>query len=266
MANEAKKAPEGGGGGRGAGDAAVLKRAQRMSRAMLRPIAEALGLPSDFRREDLEGLVQDLKQKRESGMGDEEKRKAAEDAQKREMQKLQQKLDAAELRASRAEKANEQLEADKLDLTGQLAEAKADAEISVAAANAGVVDLDYAKTLLRREAEKLTEEPGADFVPKFFENLKKDPTKKLLFKEGSVMAGPTAERPETGAGAGGAGAGVGAGAGAGAGGAGGAGGGNPPRAPIEPKPADTKPATVDGMDRRQFNAHLRNTHGFVPGM
>lgn len=249
--NDKKKDDKANGGGR-AGDASVLQRANRMARAKLKPLAEALGLPSDFKLEQLEEHVGKIKADREAGMGDEEKRKAVEDGLRRQVAGLQGKLDASELRASRLAEQVTALQGEKEELAGQVEATKADAEITVAAINAGLVDTDYGKELLRREIAKLTEDPPEGYVSKFFEGLKKDPSRAHLFKEVTVPAGPTRERPPEGTTGNAPAATVVA--------------GEAPRAPVAPKPeGGNKSPDVSKMSKPEFSRHLRETHGFVAG-
>ena len=241
MADEEKKK---------AGDESVMKRANRLARARLKPLAEALGLPSDFKTEHVEQIAKELKAQKDNAMTAEEKNKAAEQRRDAEVRDLREKLDQAAVKLLKVEKERDAALAAKTDLEEQLQVAAADAEVAIAAAQVGLADPEYGKTLLRRKINSLgeNEQVPNDFAKTFFEELKKDPTKKALFVDPLVvMAGPPKEPPK-----------------------------EPPpvkvneapnadgpKKPAEPPPAEK--VDVTKMSKADFSKHMRSAYNYVQG-
>jgi len=161
----------------------VLERAKRLARnevsKELGRFSRALGLGDDYDPAKLEAKIQELQ--RGGGQPDEATKalmaqvadlKAQQEKQQRELAKERERAERAERNAKDVE---------------------VEAELKEYAMKAGVRDSKYALHLFAEHVQSGAEDVDPE---KFFEGLKADKTKRYLFAEETVLAGPTTPTPE----------------------------------------------------------------------
>jgi hypothetical protein len=230
-------------GGKPASEEAVLVRAKRMYRGKLRQVWEALGKDGPLDEEALDGELKRLVEERESQMGDRERQESRLAKIEEQNAELRTKLASAQAAAEKAEKARatEQQRREHVEI---------EHEIRDVARDAGVRDGDYALHLFRSHVKGLGDDQDVD-PRQFFESLKKDDSKRHLFREEPVKAGPSTLEKDQQQQA------------------------TPPGQPNQPQP-QPKPAVAGAqsngpddalaLDKRSFNQRTADKYGFRPGM
>lgn len=240
---------------------AVLSRARRIAKKELKKFATALGM-EEYDEEAVNARLDEMVKAREEN---------------------QSVLERTEGRAKTLEEQNGELRAKNAQLTQDLTRARkeleaakqelddfqVESEIEKAAVSAGFRDSDYGIELFRRWAS--TQPEDADLDPAaYFEELKSDQSKRFLFVEETVTAGPkpgTQAAPHNPQQPGQPGQGQQTQQPPGQQGATQGQGNIPPQG--APSPAggqpDGQPKNVLDMNPREFAEHTRNTYGYSPG-
>jgi molecular chaperone GrpE (heat shock protein) len=232
----------------------VLARARRLARSEMRQVAQELGMekwdPVEFKK-----IATQLRKSQEAAQTDNQR--AAQ--QLKELQDQNAEL-RAQLKTQSAEVA--QLKKAQAQWDSQRERMEAEYEIRTAAMQVGITDTDYAMELLKRHLVALPDDQPAPDPKDWFEGLKQDTTKRFLFREESVAAGPQpiasqqkpagaqpAQQPAAPAGA------------------------QPSNIPPQGSPAAAQPGGAQpeapnalDMKKRDFNAYSREKYGFSPGM
>lgn len=226
---------------------AIVSRARRMSRSHLKKVWSALGIEGDFSEEKLNHHLEELQKQADEGKSAVERIEGRAQTFEEENKELRQQIasltnENTKLKHERdstvAARENEQLEA----------------QVRQAAVAAGVSDTDYGLELFRRYVNGLPDDHVQDEDPKvFFEGLKKDPTKKVLFQPEVVAAHPpsAAERAAATTQPGSQGA------------------PQTPNMQPPPKPAGGQgpvdEANVDALNRQDFASRTMEKYGYRPG-
>lgn len=227
---------------------AVLSRARRLMRAEKRKLWNLLGFEGDYDDAKFEEHVAGLAAQKESTMTDQEKNAARIKELETQVATLNGKLATSQESETKARQALQSAEK-------KFQRASVEAEIREAARAVGIMDPDYAIHLYREHLKKLPEAERDQKAPMpdqyFGEVLKKDPSKKHLFREEVVAAGPksvAAEQTQT----------------------------QPPppaqtpangTAPAAPKPGDATakpPESVEKLSPRDFAKETERKYGFRP--
>ncbi len=231
---------------------AVLSRARRMFRKEMKVVAQALGM-EEYDEDKLREALGEMKKAREDN---------------------QSALQRSDGRIKGVEEQNGELRGTVSQLQRELTAARRDLKMAVqeiddssvvheiekAAGSVGFRDTDYGVELFRRHARGLPDGQDPD-VSKFFEDLKKDQSKRYLFTEEDVTAGPKPgaqtvpqqpQQPQQPPGQQGAPQG-------------------PNNVPDQgaPRPADPggQPQATDAlsMNSREFSQHSQDKYGYRPG-
>lgn len=219
----------------------VLSRARRLMRQQLNPVAQVLGLEK-YEPETFKQKLDELKKQKEDGLSGSER------SEKR-VKELEEKVVDLNTRLSKASEEGTRLKREYASLQKEHERERTESEIRELAQKAGVADLDYGLHLLKSHILKSGEEVGD--VSGFFEALKKDPTKKLLFVEEKVAAGPRplAEEKQNQNGQNGNG-----------------------HLPAQPAPKPAEPGQKTGeepdvlkMNKGDFGSYAREKYGYAPG-
>lgn len=157
-------------------------RVRRAVRSEKKRVWEALGLEGDFDETKLGEKVDELLKAREEN-------KSAIERFEGRASTLEEKMSDLKAELSRVTKERDRLTNDLKGKDEEISDMQVEHELREHAWRAGIKDPDYAIELLRRHARDLPEEQDPD-VPKFFEDLKQDKSKRYLFEESSVAAGP----------------------------------------------------------------------------
>ena len=228
---------------RSASGEAVLSRARRMYRSQMKKVAQALGF-DEYDEATFNAKIEEMTQSQQASLSTSERQagqlKEVETSRSHllgEKQSLQTELNKARRGLQAAEK--------------QLENFRIEVKLRETARDAGIRDPDYALHLLMKHSDELPEGQEPD-VPAFFENLKRDASKRHLFNEESVPAGPrpVAEQQP-----------------------------NQPAQPTgepqsqqvpqpPPKPAGPAGAEMPNaleMDDQTYNAHLKERYGYTRG-
>lgn len=233
----------------------VLSRARRLTRSELKRIAQGLGIElPKYDAETLGAALAELKKGKEQGTSE-----AQREAER--VRQLEERVAELTVQAQVVKTENARLKREAQQAAQQAEKSQAESEIRDLATRAGVVDLDYGLHLLRRHIKALPAgtEIDAEGIKGYFEGLKKDPTKRAIFTEPAVPAGPapvgektTQAQPASGAGQ-----------------------AQQPQSNLPPQGAPApapgqgaRPAEPNAleMNKRDFNRHARETYGYSPGM
>ena len=166
---------------RKASEDAVLSRARRMFRSEMKKISKALGF-EEYDEVTFNSKIEEMTKARDDNLSMSERQtnqlqtiEAEKSKLLGEKQVLQAELTKAKRELASSESTHENF--------------KVEQELRDTARQHGIRDPDYALHLLKKHCNKLPEGEEPD-VPTFFEDLKKDATKRHLFEVEDVPAGP----------------------------------------------------------------------------